>query len=49
MDGDVCRRGGVCELELALAGVDRASSVLPFLVGSRDNVHVMPESNPFAR
>ena len=45
----MCRCGGVCELELASAGVDGASSVLPFLVRGRDNVHVVPQLDPRAR
>ena len=48
VDGSVCRCGRVRELELAPAGIDGASSVLPFLVGRGNNIHVMPESDPFS-
>ena len=34
-------------VDMVPAGVNGASSILPFLIGGRDNVHVVPESNPF--
>ena len=43
----MCGGGGVCELELAPTSIDGASSVLPFLVGNGDDIHVMPELDPF--
>ena len=48
MDGNMCRRGRVSELELASAGVDGASSIFPFLIGSGNNVHIVPQLDPSA-